>query len=129
MHTDHKNLLAQNSVNNRVFRWKQKIAEYDTKLIYVKGENNIEADALSRLPREEIETSKPTESMLNHPPVIPNHPLYNQFPLDSQLIAQQQALDRPLQQFIINNTEFYKEIINDQEIIMRKSEDPIEDAL
>ena len=35
--TDHKNLLSQSSDNNRVFRWKQKIEEYNVNLKYLKG--------------------------------------------------------------------------------------------
>ena len=50
IYTDHKNLLANNSDNNSVFRWKQKIQEYGPTLIYVKGKDNIAANALSRLP-------------------------------------------------------------------------------
>ena len=48
--TDHKNLLSNATVNNRVFRWKQKIQEYGPTIKYIKGQHNIEADALSRLP-------------------------------------------------------------------------------
>ena len=48
--TDHKNLLSNNSANDRVFRWKQKIEEFAPTIQYVKGHHNVEADALSRLP-------------------------------------------------------------------------------
>ena len=48
IYTDHKNLLSNSTVNDRVFRWKQKIQEFGPILNYMKGHKNIEADALSR---------------------------------------------------------------------------------
>ena len=35
--TDHKNLLSNATVNNRVFRWKQKIKEFSYIIQNVKG--------------------------------------------------------------------------------------------
>ena len=37
IHTDHKNLLSDNSINDRVFRWKNKIEEYGPIVNYIKG--------------------------------------------------------------------------------------------
>ena len=45
--TDHENLLSNATVNNRVFRWKQKIQEFNPIIQYVKGQDNADADALS----------------------------------------------------------------------------------
>ena len=78
--TDHKNLLANSSSNDRIFRWKQTIEEYAPTIHYVKGHTNVEADALSRLPM--IEADQGIEAMLNHPQVDPFNPLLNQYPLD-----------------------------------------------
>ena len=33
-----------------MFRWKQKIQEYNPTIKYIKGYKNVEADALSQLP-------------------------------------------------------------------------------
>ena len=63
--TDHKNLLSNSTVNDRVFRWKQKIQEFGPTLNYIKGHKNIEADTLSQLPI----TDESIEVMLNHPPI------------------------------------------------------------
>ena len=48
IYTDHKHLLSQTSDKNRVFRWKQKLEEYGTALIYVKGLDDVLLKALQR---------------------------------------------------------------------------------
>ena len=49
--TDHKNLIqsALGYTCNRVYRWRLILEEYDPEILYIKGENNIVADAISRL--------------------------------------------------------------------------------
>ena len=49
VHTDHENLTYKTFNSDRVMRWRLYIEEYSPDLHYVKGENNIVADALSRL--------------------------------------------------------------------------------
>ena len=49
IHTDHKNLTCKNFNTERVMRWRLILEEYGPKLVYIKGEHNIVADALSRL--------------------------------------------------------------------------------
>ena len=49
VHTDHKNLTCKNFNTERVMRWRLILEEYGPELRYIKGENNIVADALSRL--------------------------------------------------------------------------------
>jgi RNase H-like domain found in reverse transcriptase len=49
IHTNHKNLTCKNFNTKRVMRWRLLLEEYGPELIYIKGENNIVADALSRL--------------------------------------------------------------------------------
>ena len=74
--TDHKNLLSNTTVNNSVFRWKQKIEEFSPILQYVKGRDNVETDVLIRLPMD----AEAHEVMLNHPPMDPSDPLLNKNP-------------------------------------------------
>ena len=52
VYTDHKNLTYQNSAysGDRVLRQRLVIEEYSTEMLYIKGENTVVADALSRLP-------------------------------------------------------------------------------
>ena len=49
VHTDHKNLTCKNFNTERVMRWRLILEEYGPELRYIKGEDNIVADALSRL--------------------------------------------------------------------------------
>ena len=49
LRTDHRNLTFLNqNVDNRVRRWKMAIQEYDFQIEYIKGPDNVIADALSR---------------------------------------------------------------------------------
>ena len=49
VHTDHKNLTCKNFNTERVMRWRLILEEYGPELRYIKGGDNVVADALSRL--------------------------------------------------------------------------------
>src|SRR5687767_11316038 len=49
VHTDHENLTYKKFNSDRVMKWRLYIEEYSPDLQYIKGENNVMADALSRL--------------------------------------------------------------------------------
>ena len=51
VYTDHTNLLqeALGLTSDRVYRWRLIIKEYGPEIIYIKGEMNTVADAISRL--------------------------------------------------------------------------------
>lgn len=55
VYTDHKNLTYVNFNTERVMRWRLILEEYAPEFIYLKGETNVVADALSRL--ELLDTS------------------------------------------------------------------------
>jgi hypothetical protein len=50
IYTDHKNFTFDKFSSDRVARWRLYVEEYGPELRYVPGENNVIADALSRLP-------------------------------------------------------------------------------
>jgi hypothetical protein len=54
--TDHKNLTHPdtNHVSDRVLRQRLLLEEYGAEIEYIKGEKNVVADALSRLPTQEL---------------------------------------------------------------------------
>ena len=54
--TDHKNLTYKNFNTERVMRWRLILEEYGPELCYIKGENNVVADALSCLDLEEYKS-------------------------------------------------------------------------
>lgn len=63
--TDHKPLqwlLNLKEPNSRLTRWRLKLAEYDFTIVYKKGKNNTNADALSRI---EIHNDEVTSMVVN----------------------------------------------------------------
>ena len=53
VYTDHKNLTYKTFNTERVMRWRLIIEDFGPELKYIKGENNVVADALSRLEMSE----------------------------------------------------------------------------
>ena len=49
VYTDHKNLTYKHFNTERVMRWRLILEQFGPELKYIKGENNVVADALSRL--------------------------------------------------------------------------------
>ena len=49
VYTDHKNLTYKSFNTDRVLRWRLILEEFSPELVYIKGQNNVIADALSRL--------------------------------------------------------------------------------
>ena len=62
VYTDHKNLAQKKFNLDRVMRWRLYIEEYSPDLHYIKGENNVVADALSQLDMEP--DPNPTEALI-----------------------------------------------------------------
>ena len=86
-------------------------------MVFIKGEDNIAADALSRLPISE-NTDESIEVMLNHPPHYQYNPLYNRYPLNLHLIADEQNNDQEFHRFIQNNPQFTQQNIANRNIII-----------
>ena len=63
VHTDHKNLTCKNFNTERVMRWRLILEEFGPELRYVKGEDNVVADALSRLEMTPNKISPQPEKM------------------------------------------------------------------
>jgi hypothetical protein len=77
-------------LSDRVLRQRILIEEYGVELEYVKGENNIVADTLSRLPTEEIFAFPQSADAT--------------FPLDLATMAAMQKTDQELQLALLNNS-------------------------
>ena len=61
VYTDHKNLVHETTLmsSQRVMRWRLLLEEYGPDIVYIKGTDNIIADALSRIPiKGDSETEK-----------------------------------------------------------------------
>jgi DNA polymerase/3'-5' exonuclease PolX len=87
--THHKNLVYKTFNTKRVMRWPLIIKEFGPKLTYIKGVNNIIADALSRM--------KTTTEKDFSPEVFAGEKVKQKFPLSYKLLAKMQAKDKKLQ--------------------------------
>ena len=81
--------------------------------MYIKGQKNVEADTLRRLPI----TAPDMESILNHPPLDPHNPLLDKNPLDLTHIQQYRNKDLALLKALIEDPHFSKSIISTTELI------------
>ena len=73
--TDHKNLTyfrTTQQLNRRQARWQEILADYDFVIAYLKGSDNVVADALSRVPTFTTNHGDP-ERMRNVSTLLPNH--------------------------------------------------------
>ena len=57
VHTDHKNLVYKTFNTERVMRWRLLLEEFGPELHYIKGEDNVVADVLSRMDIQEEDFS------------------------------------------------------------------------
>jgi hypothetical protein len=64
VHTNHLNILYGKLSNDRITRWRLLLEEYGPKYVHTAGNNNIVADALSRLEKDEDEKLSETEEAL-----------------------------------------------------------------
>lgn len=112
IHTDHKNLTCKNFNTERVMRWRLVLEEYGPELRYIKGEQNIVADALSRLdmvpePRSAEEQWEPAEMAELFAAGREDYP--DKFPLSYQEIADRQKDDDDVQKLLQEKPEKYTE--------------------
>jgi hypothetical protein len=97
--TDHKTLVHPNShhASDRVLRQRLLVEEYGAELVYIKGEYNIIADTLSRVPTEELFALE--------------QPFHDDFPLDLHKLAMIQLQDVQLQTELEIEKSRYKKIM------------------
>jgi hypothetical protein len=110
--TDHKNLTHQSSTHasDRFLRQRLLLEEYGVDLQYIEGEKNIVADALSRIPTEELFVFEQE----------------NEFPLQLAVIARKQLTDDHLQRALQQQPSDYTESIRDgHAIYVHKQTDSI----
>ena len=94
--TDHKNLTFKNFNTERVMRWRLILEEYGPELRYIKGENNVVADALSRLEIMETPISKDSASMAEHFGLEEDDLPQDAFPLNYKTLMIHQQADKEL---------------------------------
>ena len=86
-------------------RWRLILEEYGPELIYVKGENNVVADALSRLNLITNTTLSPDlDKMAEHFGLDDEDLPADAFPLQYKMIARKQNKDKNLFKLLKSNT-------------------------
>jgi len=102
--TDHKNLVYKHFNTEQVMHWQLLLEEFGPKLTYVKGTNNVVADALSRLTiaEEEFSAEAFANELANEEEEFPTG-----YPLSYKEIAFCQTNDRALQNKFRTQPELY----------------------
>ena len=85
----------------------------------MKGQDNVEADALSRLPKDQ----QAYETKLNHPPMDPSNPLLNKNSSDLKYIQEFQVKDSALQRTLKEDRRFILITIHEVPLIHFKNDD------
>ena len=107
VHTDHKNLTCRNFNTERVMRWKLILEEYNPDLKYIKGENSVVADALSRFPMLNLSSSPmQMEQFSFEDDYLPP----DTFPLTFKTLMVHQQQDELLQQIVKDNNQYSPKI-------------------
>jgi RNase H-like domain found in reverse transcriptase/Integrase zinc binding domain len=114
VHTEHSNLTYKNFNSKRVMRWRLFIEEYSPDLQYMKGENNVVADALSCLPQTSTSYEDSQESFYvlvechEYKSNNKNADTYDFHPLSYEYLELAQKRDPMLKKELLNNTNKYK---------------------
>ena len=106
IYSDHKNLVHETEINtmtsSRMIRWRLLIEEFGPTIKYIKGEENIEADQLSRLDIEDsVEWNEYTFLYQKLFDIFMFHPAHikgKEFPVNLSLIARSQRNDEMIKQ-------------------------------
>ena len=97
VYTDHKNLTFKEFNTDRVIRWRLLVEEYGPEIIYIKGPDNIVADAISRLHISECNFAEKDISMSDMAESYDVEKLDNDtFPLTYKQIKHYQKTDKAL---------------------------------
>ena len=93
VHTDHKNILYEKLSSDRIIRWRLLLEEYGPEYKHVKGQNNVVADALSRMDMDAYkfdEDAPPTINYLATAYLAENEQQEHQFPMLPATIGEEQ---------------------------------------
>jgi transposase InsO family protein len=154
VHTDHKNILYGNLTNDRIIRWRLLLEEFGPEYHHIKGEDNVVADALSRIHRESDEPAEVDATRIAHCMCIltrdetmemPNAAnisgmatcfagsedvAFEGFPMKPALIAREQAKDKKIQKNFQNNRrEFQLRKVEGSDLLSYQGKIVIPDSL
>jgi hypothetical protein len=135
------NILYVKLSNDRITRWRLLLDEYGPKYVHISGKNNIVADALSRLEKDEDEKLSETEECLvlshamcavekDEARLLPEtkhdlvHHIMNvdemvseEFPMSPEIIAREQKNDTHLKEVMKKSDKFSERIVERSTVI------------
>ena len=115
VYTDHKNLTYKVFNTQRVMRWRLIIEEFSPTLVYLKGEHNPVADALSRLHLEPTPRSECDDTVLETPstrklaeafPIEEEDVPQWSLPISFKLLYKEQLKDKDLKNKVKSNSDY-----------------------
>ena len=112
VYTDHKNLTYKHFNTERVMRWRLILEEYGPELRYIKGENNIVADALSRLNMMSNEEFEETFDEINLAEILAGdeEDAPGDFPMSYATLQEQQRKDKDVQKELKDNKQYKNKV-------------------
>ena len=103
VYTDHKNLTYKHFNTERIMRWRLILKEFGPELKYIKGENNVVADALYRLEKSDNqEILNISELYVYDEKDLPD----SAYPIRYHDIAKAQETDTKLQQKLVSHKDY-----------------------
>jgi len=110
VHTDHKNLTCKNFNTERVMRWRLVLEEFGPELHYIKGEDNVVADALSRLEMMSLEEFQETYNEIYLAECFAGDEEFPEsYPLSYAEIQHEQDKDESLLDLFAKNEDYKRE--------------------
>jgi transposase InsO family protein len=111
VHTDHENLTFKHFNSDRVMRWRLYIEEYSPDLHYIKGTQNVVADALSRLEIKDTPFEDTNDSFLGLMECFAKDPDIPEFhPLNYRHLQLAQEKDKKMMKILkMDNTQYFLE--------------------
>ena len=103
VYNDHKNLTYKHFNTERVMRWRLILEEFGPELKYIKEENNVVADALSRLEKSPIQEILNISELYGYDDEdLPD----SAYPIRYHEIAKAQETDAKSQQKLVSHKDY-----------------------
>ena len=107
VYTDHKNITYDTFNTERVIRWRLILEEFGPELKYIKGENNVVADALSCLEKSSNQEILNIYELYGYDDEdMPN----SAYPIRYHYIAKAQETDAKLNQKLVSHKDYTLDI-------------------
>jgi len=121
VYTDHKNNTYPKTqyASKRIQRWRWVIEEFNPKLVYLKGEKNVVADALSRLERsDDVSLHKDRQTAVAERFDMVTVGKADSCPVSTPLIAEYQRNDKVLMQHLRERPQYFSKTVHGTPLVL-----------